>query len=281
MTYMASLWLDVTLVALAAGAAGFVVIIRRAGFAAHALPMAAFPGAAAAALFGFPLWLGLGGFALGGAALLAMLQRSTRKDAATALLLSSLLALGALFLSLSGHYAGSVYGLLFGQVFALSIRDLPVLTMIGLGVPLLLWLGLRPLSLSALSPELMQIQGGRPWLADGLFLALLALAASFAVPVTGALLVFSLMLGPGAAAARICRRPALGLLLAMGLATGLAWAALELACISNWPVGFFTGVGAAFIYLLARLWPEAVRPRQTMSPLIQPQRVIPTAPPLL
>lgn len=283
MNYMTSLWLDVTLVALAAGAAGFVVMIRRAGFAAHALPMAAFPGAAASALFGFPLWLGLGGFALGGAALLAMLQHNARKDAATALLLSSFLALGALFLSLSGHYAGSVYGLLFGQVFALSIQNLPILAIIGLAVPLLLWLGLRPLSLSALSPDLMRIQGGAPWLADWLFLALLALAAGFAVPVTGALLVFSLMLGPGAAAARLCSRPAFGLLLAMGLATTLAWAALELACLSNYPVGFFTGVGAALIYLLTRLWSETARPRQTLSPQAQAQsqRVAPTAPPSL
>lgn len=256
MSYLGSLWLDVTLVALAAGAAGFVVVIRRAGFAAHALPMAAFPGAAAAVLFGFPLWIGLAGFALSGAGLLAILQRSTRRDAATALLLSTLLALGALFLSLSGHYAGSVYGLLFGQVFALGVQDLPALSIIGLGVPLLLWLGLRPLCLSAASPDLMRTQGGRPWLIDWLFLALLALASGFAVPVTGALLVFSLMLGPGAAAACLCRRPALGLLLAMGLATGLAWGSLGLAYVSNWPIGFFTGVGAAGLYLLARIQPK-------------------------
>lgn len=253
MSYLAALWLDVTLVALAAGAAGFVVVIRRAGFAAHALPMAAFPGAAVAVLLSLPLWLGLAGFALGGAGLLVILQRSTRRDAATALLLSAFLALGALFLSLSGHYAGSVYGLLFGQVFALGTQDLPALGIIGLGVPLLLWLGLRPLCLSAISPDLMRLQAGRPWLIDWVFLALLALAASFTVPVTGALLVFSLMLGPGAAAARLCARPALGLLLAMAMATLLAWLSLGLAYLSNWPIGFFTGVGAAGLYLLARL----------------------------
>lgn len=253
MSYLTILWLDVTLVAMAAGAAGFVVIIRRAGFAAHALPMAAFPGAAAASLFGFPLWLGLGGFALGGAGLLSILQHSTRRDAATALLLASFLSLGALCLSLSGHYAGSVYGLLFGQVFALSAKDLPVLSIIGLGVPFLLWLGLRPLSLSSLSPELLRIQGGNAWLVDWSFLALLALAAGFTVPVTGALLVFSLMLGPGAAAMQLCNKPAWGLALAILLATALGWAALWLAYLSNWPVGFFTGVGAALIYLLARI----------------------------
>lgn len=255
--YMSALWLDVTLIAFAAGAAGFVVILRRAGFAAHALPMAAFPGAAAASLFGFPLWVGLGGFALAGAVLLAILQRSTRKDSATALLLSALLALGALFLSLSGHYAGLVYGLLFGQVFAMGPQNLPALSVIGIIVPLLLWLGLRPLSLSALSPELMCVQGGWPWVIDGLFLILLALAAGFAVPATGALLVFSLMLGPGAAAACLCSRSGWGLLLSACLATGLAWSALGLAYLSNWPVGFFTGVGAALIYLLAR-WRQTI-----------------------
>ncbi|MDE2318836.1 MAG: metal ABC transporter permease [Rhodospirillales bacterium] len=253
MSYLAQIWLAASLVALAAGAAGFVVVLRRAGFAAHALPMAAFPGAAAAALFGFPLWAGLAGFALGGAGALVLVQRAARRGAPTAMLLAALLALGALFLSLSGHYAGSVYGLLFGQVFALGLGDVPMLGLIGLCVPVLLWLGLRPLSLSALSPELMQVQGGRPWMAEFAFLALLALAAGFAVPVTGALLVFSLMLGPGATSARLCSRPGAGLLLAMGLALGLVWAALGLAYVSDWPVGFFTGAGAALIYLLARL----------------------------
>ncbi len=221
MSYVMEVWLAASLVALAAGAAGFFVVMRRAGFAAHALPMAAFPGAAAASLFGFPLWAGLAGFALGGAGVLALVQRTARRDAATALLLAALLALGALFLSLSGHYAGSVYGLLFGQVFALGFGDLPMLGFIGVCVPLLLWLGLRPLSLSALSPDLMQVQGGRPWVAELLFLALLALAAGFAVPVTGALLVFSLMLGPGAAAARLSNRPGAGAGAGHGAGAGL------------------------------------------------------------
>lgn len=253
LSYMAALWLDVTLIAFAAGAAGFVVIIRRASFAAHALPMAAFPGAAAASLFGFPLWAGLGSFSVFGAVLLAVLKRSTSRDAATALLLSALLALGALCLSLSGHYAGSVYGLLFGQVFAMGPQNFPALSVIGLAVPFLLWMGLGPLSLSALSPELLYIQGGYPWISDSLFLILLALASGFAVPATGALLVFSLMLGPGAAASYLCRSPGWGLLISIGIATILAWSALGLAYLSNWPVGFFTGVGAAFIYALARL----------------------------
>ena len=255
MSYFAEIWLAASLVAMAAGAAGFIVVMRRAGFAAHALPMAAFPGAAASALFGFPLWAGLAGFALGGAGLLALVQRSARRDSATALLLATLLALGALFLSLSGQYAGSVYGLLFGQVFALGPKDLPALGLIGLCVPVLLFLGLRPLSLSALSAELMQVQGGQPWAGEFLFLALLALAAAFCVPVTGALLVFSLMLGPGAAAARLCGRPAVGMLLAMALALGLVWAALGLAFLTDWPVGFFTGTGAALIYLLTQIKP--------------------------
>ncbi|MBU6426028.1 MAG: metal ABC transporter permease, partial [Rhodospirillales bacterium] len=86
LSYLVEIWLAAGLVALAAGAAGYIVVLRRAGFAAHALPMAAFPGAAAASLFGFPLWAGLAGFALGGAGLLALVQRSVRRDAATALL---------------------------------------------------------------------------------------------------------------------------------------------------------------------------------------------------
>ncbi|WP_298225615.1 metal ABC transporter permease [Acidocella sp.] len=253
MSYLVEIWLAASLVALAAGAVGYVVVLRRAAFAAHALPMAAFPGAAASSLFGFSLPAGLAGFALGGAALLTLVQRSARRDSATGLLLAGFLALGALCLSLSGHYAGSVYGLLFGQVFALGPEDLPVLGLSGLCLPILLWLGLRPLVLSAMAPDLMRVQGGQPRLAELAFLALLALAAGFAVPVTGALLVFSLMLGPGATASRFCKRLETGLLFAMVIALGLVWVALGLTYMTNWPVGFFTGTGSALIYLLARL----------------------------
>jgi zinc/manganese transport system permease protein len=45
--FMTDTWVVATMVAAAAGAVGFFVVIRNTVFAAHALPLGTFPGAAA------------------------------------------------------------------------------------------------------------------------------------------------------------------------------------------------------------------------------------------
>ena len=251
--YMIDSWIVATLVAIAAGAAGFFVVLRRASFAAHALPMAAFPGAAAASLFGWAELPGLLLFALGGVGGLAWAQRRQRADSATALVLVALMALGALFLSLSGHYASAVYALLFGQVLGVGGGAIAPALALGIAVPALLLLGFRPLVLSALSPDLAAARGVRLGWTDTLFLAVLAFAATLALPVVGALLVFSLMVGPAAASRLLTPRPLAAMALSVVLALAVVWAALALAFCSNWPVGFFVGTLSALVYVAARM----------------------------
>jgi len=251
--YLLDSWIVASLVALASGCAGFFVVVRRASFAAHALPMAAFPGAAAAALFGVGQVYGVTAAAFGGVGLLVWLKQRQRSDAATALVLVALLALGALFLSLSGRYADAVYALLFGQIFGAGAADVLPALALALLVPLVLLAGFRPLVLSALSPDLALVRGIRTGRVDMLFLAVLALAAGMALPVTGALLVFSLMIGPAGAACALARGPFAALALSVALALGLIWSALALSYLTDWPAGFFTGTLAAVLYVGARL----------------------------
>ena len=49
-SFMINTWVVATLVAIVAGIVGFFVVLRGSSFAARALPLGAFPGAAAAAL---------------------------------------------------------------------------------------------------------------------------------------------------------------------------------------------------------------------------------------
>jgi zinc/manganese transport system permease protein len=261
--YLLDGWIVATLVAVASGFAGFFVVLRRASFAAHALPMAAFPGAAAAVLFGVAQIYGLVVAALLGVGLLLWLKRRQRNDAATALALVALLALGALFLSLSGRYADAVYSLLFGQVFAIGPADVAPALALGVLVPLAVLAGFKPLLLSAIAPELASVRGANCGWVDALFLLLLALAAALALPVTGALLVFSLMTGPAGAACVLLRNPRAALALSVALALALIWSALSLSYLTGWPAGFFTGSLAAALYLSARMWRTARRARQS------------------
>lgn len=261
--YLLNAWIVASLVALAAGFAGFFVVLRRETFAAHALPMAAFPGAAAAALFGLDQFAGLMAAALGGVGLLLWLKRGQRNDAATALALAALLALGALFLSLSGRYADAVFSLLFGQIFAAGPADVAPALALGILVPLTLLAAYRPLLLSALSSELAAVRGAGGGRSGVIFLLVLAVAAALALPVTGALLVFSLMTGPAGAACTLARAPKPALALSVALALALIWSALALSYCTGWPAGFFTGVLAAALYVAARMWRTARPARQS------------------
>lgn len=252
-SFMINDWIAGSLIALTAGLVGFFVVIRGATFAAHALPLGTFPGAAAAALLGIsPLW-GLIGFAALGVIGISTLARHQRSDVATALTLIALLGLGILLLSLSGHYAQSVYALLFGEILGVSTAQILPVAVIGAIVSLGLVIAFRPLVLTAVSADLATARGISPTRINLLFLALLGLVTAMALPVVGALLVFSLMTGPPAAARAFTHRPAWAMALSALLALGMVWAAIALSFYTNWPVGFFIGSLAAFGYAAGRL----------------------------
>ena len=253
-SFMVNTWIVATVIAVVAGCVGFFVVLRGATFAAHALPLGTFPGAAAADLLGVNALWGLFVFAALGVIGIAQLGRRQRNDVATALTLIALLGFGTLCLSLSGHYAQGVYGLLFGQVIGVSSTDIPpVLAASGLVVAVI-GLCFRPLLLSSVSADLGAAGGISAARMDLLFLAVLALATAMALPVVGALLVFSLMVGPASAARAFTSRPIAAMALSVGIALATVWAAIALSYLSNWPIGFFVGTFAALSYAVAQAW---------------------------
>jgi zinc/manganese transport system permease protein len=251
--YMINAWIAGTLIAIAAGAVGLLVVIRREVFAAHALPLGTFPGAAGAALLGVNPLYGLLAFAGLGIVGIARLGRSTRHDVATALTLTALLGLGALLLSLSGGYANAVYAFLFGNILGIGSGSLPLVGALSVAVFGGALLALRPLMLCALSPALAVANGVRPGAMEALFLILLALATVMALPVTGALLVFSLLTGPAAAARRCAARPYAAFCLSVGFAVLILWCGIAASYLCDLPIGFFVGTFAALAYGAARL----------------------------
>jgi zinc/manganese transport system permease protein len=252
-SFMVNAWIVATMVAVVAGVVGFFVVLRGNVFAAHALPLGIFPGAAAAGFVGVNELWGLVFFAVLGVAGISALGRRQRNDVATALTLIFLLGLGTLFLSLSGAYAQGVYGLLFGDVLGVSEADIAPVAGIGVLVVAMTAVLFRPLLLSAISVDLGAARGGSSRLGV-LFLALLGLATAMALPVVGALLVFSLMVGPASAARLMTGRPVWALFLSVVIAVVTVWAAIALSYVTNWPVGFFVGGLAAGWYGVGRVW---------------------------
>lgn len=263
--FMVDTWVVGTIVAVVGGAVGFFIVLRGSAFVAHAVPNGSFAGAAAASLVGVSTLLGLAVFSLAGALGIGLLGRRGRHDVATALTLVFMLGLGALFLGFSVEYAPEIYSLLFGEVLGISATELlPTagLAAACLGVLALLY---RPLLLSSVLPESGRARGVNPLAAELGFLVVVALATTMTVPVVGTALIFSLMIGPAAAARAFTVRPGAAIALSAVIAAAIVWLAIALSYQTNWPVGFFVGAGSAAAYACGRAW-LALRRRTRATP---------------
>jgi len=252
---MLNTWITATIVAVIAGMVGFFAVLRGQTFAAHAIPNGAFAGAAGASLLGINVLWGLAVFAIGGALGIGALGserqgRRGRNDVVTALGLVLMLGLGALFISVSSQYAEETYALLFGEVFGISQGEVLPILLLGIVSVVAIGVAFRPLMLTSALPEVAEARGVSTRRADLYFLVVMALATSMTVPVVGALLMFSLMIGPAAAARSVTARPGVALALSVAIALATVWISIALSYRTNWPLGFFVGVAGAVFFLL-------------------------------
>jgi zinc/manganese transport system permease protein len=253
-SFMTNAWIVSTMVAVVAGVVGFFVVLRGSAFPAHAIPNGAFAGAAAASLWGFNELIGLGVAAVLAALGIGTLGRRGRHDVATALALVMMLALGAVFLSRSGDYEAVLYSLLFGEVLGVSRQELLPIAALAVASVAAIVLLYRPLMLSSVVPDVSEARGIRNYHVEMAFLVVLALATTMTVPVVGALLIFSLMIGPPAAARSFTNRPLPAIVLSVAIALATVWIAIAFSYETNWPIGFFVGTFAAVSYGVGRLW---------------------------
>jgi zinc/manganese transport system permease protein len=247
-------WEAGTIVAFVAGVVGFFAVVRGAAFAAHALPNGAFAGAAGASLIAVNALIGLGVFSLAGAVTIAALGRRARNDVATALTIVMMLGLGALFLSQTTEYAPEIYALLFGEILGVSSAELIPTAAIAAGCIAAILVLYRPLLLSSVLPEVARARGVSARRMELLFLLVLALTTTMAVPVVGSLLIFSLLISPAAAARSFTSRPLPAIGLSVLIALGTVWSAIAISYLANLPIGFFVGTIGALTYTAGRGW---------------------------
>jgi zinc/manganese transport system permease protein len=238
--------------ALVAGAVGYFLVLRALTFAGHALSHVGFAGATGALLVGLPPLWGLLAFTLGAAVLMGLLgERLRGRDVAVGVVLVLSLGLGVLFLNLYTAHATQATTLLFGNVFGVSraslleLAALAVISLAGLAVIS------RPLLFATLDPELAEAKGLSLRLVSVLFLLVVAVAVAEAVQIVGVLLVFALMVGPGAAAQRLTSNLKLGVALAMALAVAESWTGIALAYATDWPPTFWITTLSVAVYLLS------------------------------
>jgi zinc/manganese transport system permease protein len=253
-SFMMNAWTTATIVAVVAGVVGYFVVLRGSAFPAHAIPKGAFAGAAGASLLGINTLVGLAVFSVLGALGIGSMGRRGRHDVVTALALVMMLALGAAFLSRTTEYEPEIYSLLFGEVLGVSTNE--ILPTAALGVVCIAAVATiyRPLMLSSIVPEVAEAKGIRSNRIEICFLLIVALTTTMTVPVVGALLIFSLMIGPPAAARSLTSRPFLAMVLSVVIALLTVWLSIAAAYLYNWPIGFFVGALGAVSFGFGRGW---------------------------
>ena len=249
-----------TVVAVVAGAVGYFVVQRQSAFAAHSLSEIGFAGASGAVAFGFNAVLGLLIMTLAGAAGIGLLGRRLRnRDTAIGSVLAFSLGLGSYFLTRYKGNASGAFALLFGEILGISVRDIWIIAAAGAVTLVALAVIYRPLLFASLDEDVAEARGVPVRTLSVVFLLVLAVAVTAAVQVVGVLLIFSLLVTPGAIADRVCRTPGRGVGMCVGVALVLVWAGLVVTYYSSFPVGFVITALAFAAYLAARAVPAPGR----------------------
>lgn len=242
------------IVAVLAGIVGYFLVMREQTFAGHALSHVGFTGATGAALIGVsPLW-GMIAFTLAaGLSMGALGERLAGRDVAIGVVLSLSLGCGLLFLHFFTAYATQITALLFGNVLGVTHTTLAILAGIAVASLVALAAIMRPLVFATLQPELAEAKGVSLRVVSMLFLTIAALAVAACTQIVGVLLVFTLMVGPAAAAQNISTRLRSGIALAAAFALAQAWLGVTLAFYTDWPTSFWITALAALVYLASLL----------------------------
>lgn len=258
-----------TAVALAAGLAGYFLVLRAQIFTADALGHVSYTGALGALAFGFDPRLGLliatvlTAIGLAGAA-----RHARPDDVAIGSTFGWLLALGSFFLTLfttrpptnsSGNGVANI-SYLFGSIFGLSSNQAALVAGITFAATALIIVGARPLLFASLDDAVAAARGVPVRVLGVGFLVLVGVICAQATQAVGALLLLGLVAAPAGAAHRLTARPFVGMAVAAAIAVAAMWVGLIISFyISSLPPSFAILAAATLAYLLSTGAPRSRR----------------------
>jgi len=248
-----------TAVAIVAAVAGWFMVLREQTFAGHTLSLVGFPGAAGAVWLGLSASLGFFAFCIGAALLIAAIPRAagpgySEESAVIGTVQAFALACGLLFVSLYSGFLNGVTALLFGNFLGITDRQVVTLIATTAGCLVVIAVIARPLLFASVDADVATARGVRTRMISVLFLVVLGAAVAEAAQITGALLVFALLVVPAASAQAVTPRPLLGVALSVGFGLAIVWSGLVIAYYSPYPVGFWISAIALLTYAGARLY---------------------------
>ena len=242
------------IISVIAGVTGYFVVLRRSAFVAHAYSEIGFAGASGAILLGLDPLIGLIlGSVMGGIAIAALGRRISNRDTQIGIVLAFALGLGLLFISLYKAFSTEAISILFGEILGISWGEVQLTFVAGIGIVVTMGCLYRPLLFASLDEDVAEAKGVPMLFLGTAFMVVVAVSVSFAIQVTGVLLIFSLMVTPAATAQYISMRPSRAILISVGISLLATQMGLFVGYFTPYPVSFFI-TGIVFIlYLAVRL----------------------------
>lgn len=202
--------LAAALLGVVGGLVSVFVMTRDIAFAVHGIAELSFAGAAFFLLVGLDVVHGSFVGSILAAVIIAVGGvRDSEKNAIIGVLMPFGLGLGILFLALYDGRAASKFGLLTGQIVAISNDQLRLLVWCAILVLVALVVIWRPLMFSSLDPQVARARGVPVGMLHIVFMLTLGLAVALSVQVVGVLLVLALLITPAAAATQLTASPVL------------------------------------------------------------------------
>jgi zinc transport system permease protein len=189
------------------GIVGSLIRVNRMSSFIGSIAHASFGGLGAAYLFGFDPMVGAAAAAVVSAFGTGLLSGSGRmgSDTATAAMWATGMALGLIFIKLSGTYAADLMSWLFGSLMAVSRSDIIFTGALGLLVTVAVLLLYREILGVSYDQEFTRLQGVPVAAIKGLFLVMAALSVIVMMRVSGLIMVIALLTLPAAVAERFSR----------------------------------------------------------------------------
>jgi manganese/iron transport system permease protein len=292
--FMARALIELIILGALAGTVGVLVLLRKLAFVTDTMTHTVFPGVVIGYLAADEGGIFWGALAAGmvTAVLLTLLtrRRKVSEDAALAMLLTSLFALGVVLVSRRSGYTADLTAFLFGRVLTVTeeqlaqtgfTKDLTAYTVgdiltvdtsdlattAAVACVILLTFAVlgKELLLRAFDPDGAAAMGLPVALLDLALLALVEMAVVATVPALGAILTLALLVGPAATARLLSDRLVLlfPLAAAIGVACGLAgiWISMIANIAAGASIALLVGAVFAGALLLRRV---AKGPRRSM-----------------
>ncbi|MDN5787070.1 metal ABC transporter permease [Pseudorhodobacter sp.] len=225
-------------VAVATGPLGAFVVWRRMAYFGDATSHAAILGVALALALSLPIGLGTMFVALAMALTVsALAAKGWAVDTTLGVLAHSALAFGLVAISFVPGARLDMSGLLFGDILAVSTRDIAFVWAGAATIAALLFWRWQALLTATLSEDLAQASGLDPNRERLVLTIALAITVAVALKIIGALLISAMLIIPAATARSLSRSPEAMALLAVLIGAGSVLGGLHLSLSFDTPAG--------------------------------------------